>query len=87
MSAVKDKNRELLFDMISSSLSQWPEIDRRVFFQAHYYGKSPEAISRSVRLDVDQVSTILKQCDLRLHASLRNFRKGGLDPRTALPAA
>jgi DNA-directed RNA polymerase specialized sigma24 family protein len=67
--------REDLLREIHNAFLQWPELERRIFSQAHYYGQSPEAISRSVQLDVEEVSTILKQCQRRLYASLRSFRK------------
>jgi DNA-directed RNA polymerase specialized sigma24 family protein len=67
--------RDDLLREISSILLKWPELERRVFSQAHYYGQSPEAISRSLRLDEKKVHTILRQCDDRLHAALRDFRQ------------
>jgi len=65
--------REDLIQEIFNTLSQWPEIERRIFTQAHYHGQSREAISRSLGLDIEEVSTILKQCDRQLHTSLREF--------------
>jgi hypothetical protein len=85
--------RENLFQEISSVFRQWPELERRVFSQAHYYGQSLDAISRSLQLDVEEVGTILKHCDRRLHASLRNFRNSScekpspISAETACPAA
>ena len=67
--------RETLLQEINNAFLQWPELDRRVFSQAHYHGKSLEAISRSLQLDVEAVSTILEGCERRLYASLRSFRK------------
>ncbi len=66
--------REDWFQEISDALHQWPELERTIFPEAHYHGRSPESISRSFQLDVEEVSTILKQCDRRLHASLRDFQ-------------
>jgi DNA-directed RNA polymerase specialized sigma24 family protein len=67
--------RDDLLNEISRILLKWPELERRVFSQAHYYGQSPEAISSSLRLDEKRVRTILQQCDSRLHAALRDFRQ------------
>jgi DNA-directed RNA polymerase specialized sigma24 family protein len=78
--------REHLFQEILDILRQWPELDRRVFFQAHYGGQSPEAISRSLPLDVKKVSAILQQCDSRLHASLGTLRHRAC-PKTSRTAA
>ena len=74
--------RESLFQEIFNALRQWPELEQRIFSQAHYHGQSPEAISHSLQLDVEEVSTILRQCDHRLYASLkavaRNLSRPGL---------
>jgi DNA-directed RNA polymerase specialized sigma24 family protein len=67
--------RENLFQEILNVLRQWPERDRRVFWQAHYEGQSVEAISRSLQLGEKEVSAVLLKCDDRLHASLGSFRK------------
>jgi DNA-directed RNA polymerase specialized sigma24 family protein len=67
--------REDLIQEIFSALRQWPALERMVFAQAHYHGQSLEAISRYHRLDVEEVSMMLKRCDRRLHTSLREFRK------------
>ncbi|MBP1624726.1 MAG: hypothetical protein H6Q07_2746 [Acidobacteria bacterium] len=67
--------REDLFREISNILREWPELERRVFYQAHYHGQSPEVISRSLQLDAKSVNAILQQCEDRLHAALKNFRQ------------
>jgi len=72
---IEGMEREGLLQEISKALHQWPELERTVFSQAHYNGKSVEAISRSLQLDREQVSGILKQCERRLHDSLIDFRK------------
>jgi DNA-directed RNA polymerase specialized sigma24 family protein len=68
--------RETLLQEINNAFLQWPERERRIFAQAHYYGQTPESISRSLQLDVEEVGIILRQCERRLHASLRSFCKG-----------
>ncbi len=75
--------RENLVQEINNALLQWSELERRVFSQAHYQGQSPEAISRSIQLDVKEVSVILQRCERRLHASLRSFRKNGFEVQQA----
>jgi DNA-directed RNA polymerase specialized sigma24 family protein len=67
--------RDDLLREIFSILLKWPELERRVFSQAHYHGQSPETISRSLQLDEKRVRAILQQCDDRLHTSLRDFRQ------------
>jgi len=87
MSAVTAKiKREDLFQEISNVLRQWPELERRVFSQAHYHGQSLEAISHSLELDVEEVSAILKRCDRQLHASLRDFRESNCEKPSSIPA-
>jgi DNA-directed RNA polymerase specialized sigma24 family protein len=73
--AITKMERDDLLREISSILLEWPELERRVFSQAHYHGQSPEAISRSLRLDEKRVRMILQQCDGRLHSALRDFRQ------------
>jgi hypothetical protein len=86
MPAVIEKTkREHLFQEISRAIRQWPELEREVFTQAHYHGQLPEAISRSLRLDIEEVSRILRQCDHRLQTSLRNFRKSGYEKPSLVP--
>jgi DNA-directed RNA polymerase specialized sigma24 family protein len=67
--------RDDLLREISDVLLKWPELERRVFSHAHYHGQSPEAISRSLQLDEKMVRAILQQCEIRLHAALRDFRQ------------
>jgi DNA-directed RNA polymerase specialized sigma24 family protein len=78
LAAIAGIKRESLLQEIFAILLQWPELDRRIFSQAHYYGQSPEAISRSLQLDVKEVSAVLKYCDRRLYASLSSLRKTGM---------
>ncbi len=78
--------RENLFQEISRIVRQWPERDRQVFSQAHYRGQSLEAIARSLQMAPADISTILRQCERRLHASLRNFRKCDGGQSSPVPA-
>ena len=76
--------RETLLQDIHNALLQWPELERRIFSQAHYHGESAEIISHSVQLDAKEVSAILRRCERRLHASLRSYHKnGGAVPQAA----
>jgi DNA-directed RNA polymerase specialized sigma24 family protein len=78
--------RETLLQEIHNAFLQWPELERRIFSQAHYYGQSPEAISRSLQLDVEEVHATLKQCERRLYTSLRSFRKSSCDKPSRISA-
>lgn len=76
MSAVNMKSRrEELFRGISNVFQQWPDLERKIFAQAHYQGRSPKIISDYLKLDVNEVRSILRKCDHELHISLREFRK------------
>jgi len=75
--AIINSKREELFREIANVLQEWPDLERRIFAQAHYHGQSLESISHSLKLDVEKVSAILNQCDRKLQTSLREFRKGG----------
>ena len=63
-------NRKQLFMKIVSTLRQWPDLEQKIFIQAHYDGKSPITISGHLKLDVDEVNGILKRCNLKLLNSL-----------------
>ena len=76
--AAKIKRDELLRE-IFGALEQWTELERNIFARAHYHGQSLEAISHSLKLNVGEVKTILRQCDRRLYTYLREFRKGGCE--------
>jgi hypothetical protein len=69
----KTINRETLFQEILNIISQWPELERSIFCEAHYYGRTPENIACSSSLDISEVHKILTECNRRLHASLRAF--------------
>jgi len=77
--------REALFQEISNVLRRWPELEQKVFSQAHYDGQSLEVISRSLQLDVEEVTAILKECERRLYASLRSFRKNNCEKPSLSP--
>jgi len=87
MSAVTAKTkRDDLLREIFGALGQWSELERNVFARAHYHGQSSKVISRSLKLDVKEVNTILRQCDRRLYASLREFRKGSCNKHSHIRA-
>ena len=88
MSAVKLKGkREDLFREISNVLQKWPDRERRIFARAHYQGQSPESISHSLELDVNEVSSILRKCDRELLDSLKGFREGARPETSFIPTA
>jgi len=76
---------QTLLREINNVFLQWPELERRIFSQAHYYGQSPEAISRSLQLDVEEVSNILNRCERQLYASLRSFLKNSREEGSLPP--
>ena len=68
-------DREKLFHEICNTILQWPELERRVFSQAHYHKQPVEAIACSLQLDVKEAGTILKDCNRRLNEAIKNFRE------------
>jgi DNA-directed RNA polymerase specialized sigma subunit len=66
---------ENLVQSIFSALNRWPELERCIFSWAHYNGQSIKDIAHFLQLDVEEVRTILRRCDLKLYASLDAFRK------------
>jgi DNA-directed RNA polymerase specialized sigma24 family protein len=87
MQMVKRKiEREDLFEEIFHTVRQWPDLEWKVFARAHYYGQSPGVISRSLHLDTEAVSAILKRCDRHLQTSLRKFRRRSYEDPSLTPA-
>lgn len=86
------KGRESLFQEILNILHQWPELERRIFCEAHYRGQSPEQVAQEFHMRTQQVRRILRQCDHRLHAALQNYRAAhrstapAVLPKSARPA-
>ena len=80
---------ENLFQSIFDALNRWPDLERKIFVHAHYDGQSVKAIARSLRLDAEEVSAILRLCDRRLYASLNSFRKSDCEkpPIVMVPVA
>jgi len=76
MSAVLLKEqREDLFREISGVFDTWPDLERSIFSQAHYQGKSPEMISHALNVELDEIDFILRKCERELLTSLRFFRE------------
>jgi hypothetical protein len=74
MPAIKENlNRDTLFQEILNIISQWPELERSIFCEAHYYGRTLQTIACSFHLDIREVHKILTECDRKLHASLGDF--------------
>jgi len=69
----KEKREDLLHD-IFYVLHKLPELNRRIFIMAHYHGQTLEAISRSLKLDTEEIDKILQLCDRQLYAALRDYR-------------
>ncbi len=82
---IAKQERDHLLQEIFDALRRWPDLDRRVFFLSHYRGQSVETISRALQLEADNVENILRQCEQRLHASLRNFRENNGGQTMPLP--
>ena len=80
---------ENLFRSILDALNRWPDLERKIFVQAHYDGQSLKAIAHSLQLDVEEVGTILRRCDRRLYDSLSNLRHSHCEkpPSVMAPAA
>ena len=73
--------RELLTEAILEVLRSWPELDRRVFVQAHYAGHSVEQVSSNLGLNISEVRSILERCERKLYLALKVFRQSSFDPR------
>jgi DNA-directed RNA polymerase specialized sigma24 family protein len=69
----QQQSREILSRAIVEAISSWPELDRRIFIQVHYEGKSAEEIAGFSGLKPKDVLQVLKVCEWRLSKSLNSF--------------
>lgn len=73
-----ERTRNGLSEAIVDVLGSWPAVERQIFTQSHYFGKTPESISNTLGLSVSEVRLILEQCNRRLRQSLKAFRRAGM---------
>lgn len=72
---ISDRERELLSQAIVKTLDSWPQLNRQIFSEAHYAGKSPESISSSLGVSPERVRQILRESESRLQQALKSFRE------------
>jgi DNA-directed RNA polymerase specialized sigma24 family protein len=70
---LKEK-REDLVRTIAGVFRHWTDLERQIFSQAHYQGKTPEIISHSLNVESNEVDGILHKCEQELRISLRDYR-------------
>jgi len=70
---ISEHERELLSRAILRTLDSWPKLHQQIFSEAHYHGKSPEAISGSLGVSPDSVRQILRDCEAQLRRALKSF--------------
>jgi DNA-directed RNA polymerase specialized sigma24 family protein len=80
-----EPEREQLSQTIVNSLKSWPEIQRRIFIEIRYAGRSIEEISRSLGLTQKEVFQILQLCEHKLFHALKAFRSNGSPKALAKP--
>lgn len=66
--------RDLLAQAIIASLQSWPELERRIFVEVRYCGKSPYEVAELLGLQHAEVSQALEQCELKLYRALKTLR-------------
>ncbi len=66
--------RDMLADAIITSLQSWPEVERRIFVEVRYLGKSPDAVAQLLGLQPAEVCQALVQCELKLYRALKTLR-------------
>jgi DNA-directed RNA polymerase specialized sigma24 family protein len=69
-----ESSRELLSRIIVESLKSWPELQRQIFIDIHYRGRSVADVSRSLGRQQAEVAEILRQCQGKLYKALKAFR-------------
>ena len=71
-----EPSREALSQTIVDCLKSWPEMQRRVFVEIHYSGRSIEEAARILGLPQHELRQILQNCERRLYRALRGLRDG-----------
>ncbi len=66
--------RDLLANAIIASLQSWPELERRIFIEVHYRGKSSVEVAQLLGLQASDVGQALEQCELKLYRALKTLR-------------
>lgn len=69
-----EPSRELLSQAIVESLKSWPEVQRQIFVEIHYGGRSVEEVSRTLGLPRSEVNQILEHCERKLYQALKALR-------------
>jgi len=70
----RDRLSQAILDVVSSL----PELHRRIFTAVHYEGRSVEQAGRASAIGTVEAACILAQCEHRLRAALRAFRREDL---------
>ena len=64
--------RDLLAHAIIASIQSWPELQRRIFVEVRYSGKSAQDVADHLGLQLGEVIHSLEQCELRLYRALKS---------------
>ena len=71
-----EPSRNMLSQAIVETLNSMPEVQRRIFIEIHYGGRSVEDVSRRMGMPQSEVNQILQYCERRLYRALKIFRDG-----------
>jgi len=76
--------RDQLSQAIVDVVGAWSDPHRRLFTLVHYAGNRVENAAQAAGMDVVEAARVLEQCERRLRAALRDFRRDDcLDRREA----
>jgi DNA-directed RNA polymerase specialized sigma24 family protein len=83
-----DISRELLREAIMESLHSWPEVQRRIFIDIHYGGKSIAEVAGRMNVPQEEILSILDRCARKLQHALKAWRRPPQEcrPLRSLPA-
>jgi DNA-directed RNA polymerase specialized sigma24 family protein len=67
--------RELLREAIMESLHSWPEVQRRIFVDIHYAGRSIAQVAGRMNVPEEEIHAILDRCARQLQYALKAWRR------------
>jgi DNA-directed RNA polymerase specialized sigma24 family protein len=81
-------SRELLREAIMESLHSWPEVQRRIFIDIHYGGKSIADVAGRMNIPQEEIRSILDRCARKLQYALKAWCRMPQEdlPLRSLPA-
>jgi DNA-directed RNA polymerase specialized sigma24 family protein len=70
-----ERDRELLSQAIVHTLDSWPQLDRQIFAEVHYNGRTIEDVANFLGINDEKVRRILQDSETRLRRAVHAFSR------------